>query len=393
MLFCVFSPKKLSVLLLLVLLPLSSATPLDLGDNTVQRNASELTADGSMLTDRPLLTVAKLRQRRQVQSSIPVSYDSSNLEWVTWNNSLPNDAVAIYNEYAGRTEYVCKYMCEAGFYSPSEGPYCHYAKTKKEYLGSPFQILVNKDNFEILKWKDGSHGSVPENSVQTCPGVDMYVGQNKYGLGKVSTQDKCFYLPWKGSEYKYKDYKVLTINENIVSQKIYNVKYITDESKTVQYPPEIMRKTVISNYECSPVTKTDTLTQTYEAQQRWDISFSISARVSTIIKAGIPLFVEGRFEISAEVAFRYSKGKTVTETTTDTVTLAITAPPNHSCTATMKRHKYKLNIPFTASLSRTYGNGEIQTTSITGTYDSIQTADVQTVLDRCEVLNNSKPCT
>ncbi|XP_036955492.1 natterin-3-like isoform X2 [Acanthopagrus latus] len=309
---------KLSLLLLLVLLPLSSATPLDLGDNTEQRNVSELTADGSFI-DRPFQTDETLSQRRQ--------------------------------------------------------------------------ILVNKDNFEILEWKDGSYGSVPKNSVQTCPGEDIYVGQNKYGLGKVSTQDKCFYLPWKGSEYWYRDYQVLTINENIVSQKIYDVKYITDESKTFQYPPEIMRKTVISNNECSPVTKTDTLTQSYEEHQKWDISFSISVGVSTIIETGIPLFIEGRFQVSTEVAFQYSQGNTVTKTTTDTVTVVFTAPPNHSCTATMNRLKYKLNIPFTALFSRTYGNGEIHTTSITGTYDSVQTAEVQTVLDRCEVLNNSKPCT
>ena len=327
---------------------------------------------------------------RQDQSFTP---SSSNLEWVIWNNSLPNDAVSIYNGYAGRTDYVCKYQCEAGFYSPSEGPYCHYAKSNQEYLSFPFQILVNKGNFEILEWKDGSHGSVLKNSVRTCPGEDIYVGQNKYGLGKVSTQDKCFYLPWKGSEYWYRDYQVLTINENIVSQKIYNVKYITDESKTFQYPPEIMRKTVISNYECSPVTKTDTLTQTYEAEQRWDISFSISVGVSTSFKAGIPLITDDGVTFSTEVAFQYSQGNTRTETNTDTVTVEITAPPNHSCTATMKRLKYKINIPFTALFSRTYSNGEIHTTSITGTYDSVQTAEIQALMDRCEVLNNSKPCT
>ncbi|KAM8760488.1 natterin-3-like [Acanthopagrus schlegelii] len=385
-----FTKMKLSLLLLLVLLPLSSATPLDLGDNTEQRNVSELTADGSMFMDRPFQTDETLSQRRQVQSSTP---SSSILEWVIWNNSLPIDAVSVYNEYVGRTDYVCKFQCEAGFYNPSEGPYCHYAKSNQAYLGSPFQILVNKDNFEILEWKDGSYGSVPKNSVQTCPGEDIYVGQNKYGLGKVSTQDKCFYLPWKGSEYWYWDYQVLTINENIISQKIYDVKYITDESKTFQYPPEIMRKTVISNNECSPVTKTDTLTQSYEEHQKWDISFSISVSVSTTIETGIPLFVEGRFQVSTEVAFQYSQGNTVTKTTTDTVTVVFTAPPNHSCTATMNRLKYKLNIPFTALFSRTYGNGEIHTTSITGTYDSVQTAEVQTVLDRCEVLNSSKPCT
>ncbi|KAF3834680.1 hypothetical protein F7725_027238 [Dissostichus mawsoni] len=77
---------------------------------------------------------------------------------------------------------------------------------------------------------------------------------------------------------------------------------------------------------------------------------------------------------------------------TDTVSLEITAPPNHSCIVNMLRYKVKVDIPFTALLSRTYANGEIHTTSITGTYDSVQVAEVRAVVDRCDPLENSKPC-
>ncbi|GLD75239.1 natterin-3-like isoform X1 [Lates japonicus] len=241
---------KLSLLLVFALLALSSTSPLDTV-NTEDRNVSSLNFDvGSspeispnrLITALPLLGVAKLRQKRKVQSSSFVSGDGSNLQWVTWNNSLPNYAVSIYNDYVKRTHYICKCRCEAGFYTPSEGSYCHYANKEKEYNCSPFEILVNKDNFEILEWKDDSYGSVPKDSVRTCPGMHMYIGKNKYGLGKVSTKDKVFYLPWEGSEYKYTSYQVLTTNENIISQKIYDVKYNTDESKIIQYPPEVIRE-------------------------------------------------------------------------------------------------------------------------------------------------------
>lgn len=97
--------------------------------------------------------------------------DNVNLEWLNWEGSLPNGAVAIYNSYTQRTDYVCKHNCEAGFYNPGLGPYCRYPYGNCEYYAPKFQILANKDNFEVLQWLGGSYGSVPRHAVRTCPGV------------------------------------------------------------------------------------------------------------------------------------------------------------------------------------------------------------------------------
>nr|XP_029138368.1 natterin-3-like [Labrus bergylta] len=395
---------KPTVLLLLALMALSSASPLDIRSNTKKRQESDrndspkATVNSSVEMDPHLVTVATFRQRRLVrqqrlvQSSASMPEGGSFLEWVTWNNSLPNDSVSIYNHYVNRTDYVCKYKCHAGFYTPSEGTYCHYADAKKEHTGFPFEVPVNKDNFEILEWKDDSYGSVPKNSVRTCPGENMYVGKNKYGLGEVDTQNKAFYLPWKGSEYWYNYYQVLTISDNIVSQQIDNVTYITDGSEIIKYPPEIVLESTIKNFECHPVLRTDTLSKTYQVTQRWDFSFSITAGVKTTFTVGVPFIADGKIEVSLETTFQYSMENTVTESITDTASVQLTVPPNTSCSVNMMRDKSKLTIPFTARLRRTYGNGEIYTKSITGTYSGVQVRKVEVVLDKCEPLDISNPC-
>ncbi|XP_060894973.1 natterin-4-like [Labrus mixtus] len=347
--------------------------------------------DPRLWTVSEFLQQREVRQQNKVQSPIVMPDGDSFLEWVTWNNSLPNNSVSIYNYYVGRTDYVCKYKCHAGFYSPSKGTYCHYANAKKEYTGFPFEVLVNKDNFEILEWKDDSRGSVPKNSVRICPGENIYVGKNKYGLGKV-IQNKAFYLPWKGSEYSYNDYQVLTISENIVRQQIDNVRYTTRGSEMIKYPTEIMRVSTIKNFECHPVLRTDTLSKTYDVTQRWDFGLSIIAGVRTFITVGVPFIADGKIEISFETTFQYSMENTVTESITDTVSVQLTAPPNTSCSINMMRYKYKLTIPFTARLRRTYGNREIHTTSITGTYSGVQVGKVEVLLDRCKPLGHSQPC-
>ncbi|XP_034007571.1 natterin-3-like [Trematomus bernacchii] len=374
---------KLSVLLLLALPALSSAfSPLDTRNNTEQRNVS------FMNSDQPHLTGTKLRQKRQIQSS--VFANGSNLKWVTWNNSVPNNSVSIYNSNFQRTDYICKHKCGAGFYTPGEGPHCYYASAEKASYGSPFALLVNQNNFEILEWKKDSGGSVPKSSVKTCPGGDIYVGKSKYGLGNVATKAKSFYLPWEGQVYTYEKYEVLTITEDINSQEIYDVKYHKDKSKMVNYPPEIIGKTSITNKESRSVVKKDTFSKTYQTQRRWDHEISVKLGTKTTVKAGIPFFVDGQIEISIEVAYRHNWGTTETETVTNTINLEITAPPNHSCIVNIVRYKNKVDIPFTALIRRTYANGEIHITSITGTYNSVDVAEVRAVVERCEPLDNSK---
>ncbi|CAK6976175.1 natterin-4-like [Scomber scombrus] len=337
-----------------------------------------------------LLSVAN--SSPSTQSSDDTTNVGTVLQWVTWNNFLPNNSVSINNGYVDRIDYVCKYKCNGGFYNPNMGPYCRYPSAGNTHLGSPFEVLVNKGNFEILEWKDDSYGSVPRNSVRICPGQDVYVGKDKYGLGEVITQDKYFYLPWKWTVYNYHDYQVLTINKNVVNQRIYDVKYNTDNSEILNYPPETVRITSINNYECRPVVKTATLSMTIEEEHRWDIGFSIEVGVETTINTGIPLFFSTDITFSTAVTFTFSRQNAVVKSSTETISVQLTAPPNTSCRASMVQYKYKISIPFTALLTRTYANGETRTMLITGIYDSVQVKEVQAVSNRCEPLENAEHC-
>lgn len=77
--------------------------------------------------------------------------DNVNLEWLNWEGSLPNGAVAIYNSYTQRTDYVCKHNCEAGFYNPGLGPYCRYPYGNREYYAPKFQIRTNNECQAVVK--------------------------------------------------------------------------------------------------------------------------------------------------------------------------------------------------------------------------------------------------
>lgn len=354
----------------------------DLGNRIPQ-----ITANGSTLA---LLTPAEFENRPGQSSSFRIG--DSNLEWQTSYGSLPAGAFGIQNNYAGRYDYVCKYSCSSGFFNPSKGPYCHYPLSGKENLGHPFEILVNKDNFEVLEWRDDSWGDVPPNSVYTCSGLDLYVGRNKYGLGKVQVGNGAFFLPWEGDEYWYKYYQVLTIRKDITSEHMSDVSYITDNVEVFELPPETLYRATITNNECSSVVKTVELSESCQEEKRWDISRATTSGVRVTLSAEIPSFGSAGIEFGTETTEQYSVGVIAVESKTFTVSVEQTVPPNHSCGVSMVGHKYTANIPYTARLRRTYGNGQTRLANIDGVFYGVNIGAVQAVVDRCEPLPNAKPC-
>ncbi|XP_041643389.1 natterin-3-like [Cheilinus undulatus] len=316
----------------------------------------------------------------------------STLRWQTSYGSIPSGAVYIYNSYAKRYDYVCKYGCESGFFNPSMGSYCHYPYAGVEKYAYPFEILVNRDNFEVLEWKDNSWGGVHQNSVQTCSWGDKYVGKNKYGLGKVHSSHECFYLPWEGDEYWYRDYQVLTINKDIYSERMYDVVYDTANVEVTEHPPEVLSQSSIINNECSPVVKTAQLSRTYQEEKRWDSSTSLTFGVSSSITASIPFVGSIGISFSTETTETLSSGTTVMKSTTHSVSIQQTVPPIHSCSVSMVGRKYEADIPFTARLSRTYRNGRTTSTSISGMFRGVNIGGIHSVVDRCVPLPNAQPC-
>ncbi|XP_028434990.1 natterin-3-like, partial [Perca flavescens] len=212
--------------------------------------------------------------------------------------------------------------------------------------------------------------------------------------GKVDCKSKTFIGSLCGHVSRSENYfHVLTvINKDVISEDISDVKYKTDGVKVIECPPETMHKSVLTNNECQSVKQTTTLYKTTQREQRWDTSFSFTMGVKSSITAGIPSILSTGVELSAETTLQFTKGTTYTESTTHTVSVEASIPPNHSCRVSMVGYKYAADIPYTARLKRTYKNGETSWTSISGTYKSVQMGEVRGVVDRCEPVPDAKPC-
>ncbi|XP_057688316.1 natterin-3-like [Corythoichthys intestinalis] len=330
----------------------------------------------------------------RITNATPSSdFRNTNLEWKAWNGWLPDEAVSIYNSYSKRVDYICKVKCHSGYYDSTSGDEaCAYTADGYGYTSTQFDVLVNKDNFEILDWKEGADGSVTPDSIKTCDNDDIYVGKNEYGLGEVKVSEKVFNLPWGGSRYWYRTYMVLELHKDVKKEHLMDVKYQTSGITPIEYPPEVLNKGTVFNYNCQPMKVTRTLSKTITSAKKWEINFSVTAGVGTTIETGIPFIVNGQISFRAAFTYKLTKSNTYTESSTYSLTLDTEVPIGHSCTIEMRGKKYALNIPYTARLKRSYSNGETTWTTVTGTYNSVQISEVEADMERCEPLPDAKPC-
>ncbi|XP_042329581.1 natterin-3-like [Sceloporus undulatus] len=336
-------------------------------------------------------SVKQPRNKQYFSRSGNVFYGTT-LRWVLFDGSIPKGAVSIWNDYTNRQDYTCMERgCGAGYYHPSYGPYCYYPESNREHGTSVFWLLVNEYNFESLTWKPGSNGYVPHNSINTCPGVDVYVGKNHYGLGKVVTKHSAFFLGHDGKEYWYKNYDVLTINKDYLSQKISNVKYIIEQG-TYSNQQLTLFFTKVTNNHCASVKKSTTLSKTVSFEHNWEFDITLSTSVSTTATLGIPEVIGMSWGGSSEKSYSWTNGFTQTETNTYSETVEVEVPPNHSCEVAMEGIKMTAKIPFTATVTHHYNNGEKKSATTRGVSDNVVLAQVHTVVKRCEPIESAVPC-
>ncbi|KAM4709688.1 natterin-3-like [Discoglossus pictus] len=378
------------VLLILEAVRLSSALQ-GVKENSTEENQRSLEefrdSSGYKALCAKNVTLLKRFERRK---RAIVTDENLNLKWKPWTGSLPPGAVSIYNAYTKRRDYVCSARCSPGYFTKSKGQYCFYSLSDKELYSETFKVLVNEDDYEVLEWKYGSWGSVPPSGVTICETV--YVGKHKYGLGKVVPNFKSFFLPYDGKEYFYLSYEVLTINLDYIKQTLNNVEYQLDGLNMTSQPPEILTRSKVINNDCRPVKKTISLSKASTTQNNWSIGRSITSGVSTIFTTGVPIIGEASFSFSTEISVDWNKGASHEETKTYQQTVQMDVPPNHICEAIMEGKRIMTELPFVASLTKYYRDGQKRNITVKGIYKGIQINELTANVKRCQTIPNPIPC-
>lgn len=89
-----------------------------------------------------------------------------------------------------------------------------------------------------------------------------------------------------------------------------------------------------------------TLKYTETEKSTWDATASWKLGVTTTIKAGIPMLVDGAVEVSNEFTGSYNWGSTIEKTTSQEVEYQVTVPPRTKVTVRLIASQGSCDVPF-----------------------------------------------
>lgn len=328
-----------------------------------------------------------LRRKRDEE---PPSY----LKWVTFEGQLPTDAVSNWNDYAKRLEYVCsteKPSCHTGAYVPARGPFCFFPLGSWERSTDDFKVLVNAGGFEALDWVDESFGSVPENAVEGCPSVDVFVGRNRYGLGKVLKGQRALFVVVDGEEIWYKWYQVLVVKKGPANVTISDVHY--NMSRAVEHREDVtLMKTTVKNEGCQGVWKTVTLEEATEIEHDWNMDQRVFTTIRGVLQAALLVFNETGWAVTNVTSILWVGGASISKYVDHTHVVEKEVQPQTACTVALEGRQLDIRVPFTAQLTRGFSDGQLHHVAVTGWARSRAVVGVQASFKECWPITDVPPC-
>ncbi|NXJ11877.1 NATT4 protein, partial [Odontophorus gujanensis] len=316
------------------------------------------------------------------------------LSWVPFDGELPADAVSNWNAYTKMTEYVCSpdfQFCNTGSYVPSRGPFCSFPYGGLELKYTKFKVLVNRGKLEALRWVDDSFGGIPENAVEGCELTDIYVGRNRYGLGKVTKEQRALFVVVDGKEVWYKWYQVLTVKTgpaNItISGVLYNVSAAVEHGEDVT-----VTKTTVKNEGCQGKRQDVTLEEATEVEHDWELDQDIFSTVRGVLEVS-PLAFNGiSWEATSVTNVTWLGKASAGEYIEHAHKVELEMQPRTACTVAMVGRRLDACIPFTAWLSRDFGDGQPHRVAVMGVARSQQVVGVRAGVELCWPLPGSTQC-
>ncbi|XP_050950079.1 natterin-3-like [Labeo rohita] len=304
---------------------------------------------------------------------------NSNLEWVA-STKVPKDTVSFIEEQ--KEYYIAKRhpKCEICFFDKDKQSCITWLQDgiKSSSVGyNEIMFLVNKDNFEIIEWKLSTNQTIPPMVIEVCEEIGVF---QDYDINMENITETAEFL---------------TLNTDFKMQHLSVVEYLMSSVVTSENL-EVLKHFQASNENCKPSKHTVKFDQNIDKTTTYqtgkintlggNVELSVSGKIPSMISIG------GKFGLKYDRSHSRSNTTSVVEKTLHSVDIEVEIPPNHSCTIDITSNTFIAEVPFTGEMTRMYKNNEIRKTFINGTYIHQEVAEIQTLVNPCQPLSESRKC-
>ncbi|KAB2092168.1 hypothetical protein ES319_A02G010700v1 [Gossypium barbadense] len=158
----------------------------------------------------------------------------------------------------------------------------------------------------------------------------------------------------------------LNVVEPVLSRKIENLRYDTENARVYDEKVQIVAKNSASNHTKQSNTMDVKLTYTDTTTSTWNSHFSLGLEAKASFEFGIPLIAEGSVEVSTNVETGIQWGETKTTTTVMEVNHQVHVPPMTKVTVYLLMTRGKCDVNFMFTQKDTLFNGTVVKTDIVG---------------------------
>ncbi|KAE8662300.1 hypothetical protein F3Y22_tig00113548pilonHSYRG00073 [Hibiscus syriacus] len=158
----------------------------------------------------------------------------------------------------------------------------------------------------------------------------------------------------------------ITVDEPVMTRKIYDVKYDLDNSRIYDNAVIVVAQNSASNLTEEPSTLDVKLTYTDTKSSSWKSAFSLTLGMKTSINLDVPEIFDGNIEFSTQVQSGVEWGKVFESTTDLEVSHSIVVPPMSKVTVNLVATKGMCNVPFSYRQSDTLYDGSTVLTEVQG---------------------------
>uniref|UniRef100_A0A0D9XHI4 Agglutinin domain-containing protein n=1 Tax=Leersia perrieri TaxID=77586 RepID=A0A0D9XHI4_9ORYZ len=138
----------------------------------------------------------------------------------------------------------------------------------------------------------------------------------------------------------------LTIEEAVLSRKIYGAEYHLEDAKMYNHKALIMASSHAVNRSSKDNTAKMTIKYGSTRQSSWNATVSLKLGVKITVEIGVPLISSGKVETQLEFSGSYQWGSTVTSSEEHSVDYDITVPPNKAVKLSVLATQATCDVPF-----------------------------------------------
>ena len=161
----------------------------------------------------------------------------------------------------------------------------------------------------------------------------------------------------------------------VIKVEIYGVEYDMDNEEKVVNP-----ESLVVTYVINESSKEQVCTRKIEFQTTKTTSFTFSNSVSwgitTSVEADIPLFAKETTTIGSSAEIGFDSGEEYSESYLDSISAQILVPSMKKTMATISGRKYRSDIPYTATVKKTYFDGDTSISKVAGLFRGVEVSEV-----------------